>query len=89
LENAIRGEYWPENDPTMSLEDARFFSIGIFAAEIQNAYGPTNVHDPRTGEILESHRLVPQYYEFASVTGILYKTASSGSISEKNNLMMH
>jgi hypothetical protein len=24
LENAIRGEYWPENDPTMSLEDARF-----------------------------------------------------------------
>jgi len=22
--NAIRGEYWPENDPTMSLEDARF-----------------------------------------------------------------
>ena len=52
--NAIRGEYWPENDPTMSLEDARFSVLRYFAAGIQNAYGP-NVHDPRTGEILESH----------------------------------
>ena len=52
--NAIRGEYWPENDPTMSLEDARFSVLRYFAAEIQNAYGP-NVNDPRTGEILESH----------------------------------
>ena len=52
--NAIHGEYWPENDPTMSLEDARFSVLRYFAAEIQNAYGP-NVHDPRSGEILESH----------------------------------
>jgi len=52
--NAIRGEYWPENDPTMSLGDARFSVLRYFAAEIQNAYGP-NVHDPRTGEIMESH----------------------------------
>ncbi|RYJ52371.1 DUF5117 domain-containing protein [Flavobacterium petrolei] len=52
--NAIRGEYWPENDPTMSLEDARFSVLRYFAAEILNAYGP-NVHDPRSGEILESH----------------------------------
>lgn len=52
--NAIRGEYWPENDPSMSLEDARFSVLRYFAADIQNAYGP-NVHDPRTGEILESH----------------------------------
>lgn len=52
--NAIRGEYWPEGDSTMSLEDARFSVIRYFAADIQNAYGP-NVHDPRSGEILESH----------------------------------
>ncbi|WP_025762623.1 zinc-dependent metalloprotease [Dyadobacter tibetensis] len=52
--NAIRGEYWPEGDTTMSLEDARYSVIRYFAADIQNAYGP-NVHDPRTGEILESH----------------------------------
>ncbi len=52
--NAIRGEYWPESDTTMSLEDARFAVIRYFAADIQNAYGP-NVHDPRSGEIIESH----------------------------------
>jgi Met-zincin/Domain of unknown function (DUF5117)/Domain of unknown function (DUF5118) len=52
--NAIHGEYWPEGDSTMSLEDARFSVVRYFAAEIQNAYGP-NVHDPRSGEILESH----------------------------------
>jgi hypothetical protein len=52
--NAIRGEYWPEKDTTMSLEDARFSVIRYFASEVQNAYGP-NVHDPRSGEILESH----------------------------------
>jgi len=52
--NAIRGEYWPENDSTMSLEDARFSVVRYFASDIENAYGP-NIHDPRSGEILESH----------------------------------
>lgn len=52
--NAIRGEYWPENDTTMSLEDARFSVVRYFASPISNAYGP-NVHDPRSGEIIESH----------------------------------
>ncbi len=51
--NAIRGEYLSEKD-SLSLEDARFSAIRYFAADIQNAYGP-NVHDPRSGEILESH----------------------------------
>jgi len=52
--NAILARDWPENDTTMSLEDARFSVIRYFASDIQNAYGP-NVHDPRTGEIIESH----------------------------------
>ncbi|UBM60526.1 zinc-dependent metalloprotease [Marinilongibacter aquaticus] len=52
--NAIHGEYWPEDDSTMSLEDARFSVVRYFASPIANAYGP-NVHDPRSGEILESH----------------------------------
>ena len=52
--NAIQAKDWPENDTTMSLEDARFSVIRYFASNIQNAYGP-NVHDPRSGEILESH----------------------------------
>ncbi|MCA6445990.1 MAG: zinc-dependent metalloprotease [Chitinophagaceae bacterium] len=54
FKNAIRGEEWPENDSTMSMEDARFSVIRYFASNIKNAYGP-NVHDPRSGEILESH----------------------------------
>jgi hypothetical protein len=48
------GKEWPENDSTMSLEDARYSVIRYFASDIQNAYGP-NVHDPRSGEIIESH----------------------------------
>jgi hypothetical protein len=51
--NAISGKEWP-NDSTMSLEDARYSVIRYFASDIENAYGP-QVHDPRSGEILESH----------------------------------
>ena len=54
FKNAIVGKEWPSNDPTMSLEDARFSVIRYFASDIENAYGP-QVHDPRSGEILESH----------------------------------
>ncbi len=54
FKNAIVGKEWPENDTTMSLEDARFCVLRYFASDVANAYGP-NVHDPRSGEILESH----------------------------------
>ncbi|MFT4205304.1 MAG: zinc-dependent metalloprotease [Chitinophagaceae bacterium] len=54
FKNAIVGKEWPENDTTMSMEDARFSVLRYFASDIENAYGP-NVHDPRSGEILESH----------------------------------
>ncbi len=54
FKNAIMGKEWPENDSTMSTEDARYSVVRYFASDIENAYGP-NVHDPRSGEILESH----------------------------------
>ena len=54
FKNAIIGKEWPENDSTMSMEDARYSVIRYLASPIENAYGP-NVHDPRSGEILESH----------------------------------
>ncbi|WP_243349760.1 zinc-dependent metalloprotease [Parabacteroides sp. FAFU027] len=54
FKNAILGKEWPENDSTMSLEDARYSVIRYFASPINNAYGP-HVHDPRSGEIIESH----------------------------------
>ena len=54
FKNAILGKEWPENDPSMSLEDARFSVLRYFASPSKNAYGP-NIVDPRSGEILESH----------------------------------
>jgi hypothetical protein len=43
----------PEEDPEWSPEDARYSVIRYLASDVQNASGP-HVHDPRTGEILES-----------------------------------
>lgn len=54
FKNAIMAKEWPENDSTMSMEDARYSCIRYLASPIENAYGP-HVHDPRSGEILESH----------------------------------
>lgn len=54
FKNAIMAKEWPENDSTMSMEDARFSVIRYLASPIANAYGP-QVHDPRSGEIIESH----------------------------------
>ncbi|NNE27485.1 MAG: zinc-dependent metalloprotease [Saprospiraceae bacterium] len=43
----------PEEDPDWSPEDTRYSVIRYVSTDIQNAMGP-HVHDPRTGEILES-----------------------------------
>ena len=43
----------PEEDPDWSPEDIRYSVIHYITTDIQNAQGP-HVHDPRTGEILES-----------------------------------
>ena len=50
--NAIVARDAP-NDPDWSPEDARYSVIRYLASDVQNASGP-HVHDPRTGEILES-----------------------------------
>lgn len=54
FKNAILCKEIPAGDTTISTEDARYSFIRYFASDIQNAYGP-NVHDPRSGEIIESH----------------------------------
>lgn len=56
FKNAIIGKMapTPQEDSTWSLEDARFSAIVYKPSEVQNASGP-NVHDPRSGQILESH----------------------------------
>ena len=55
FKNAIVGKYAPtkEEDPDWDPEDVRYSVIRYISTDIQNAQGP-HVHDPRTGEILES-----------------------------------
>lgn len=55
FKNAIIAKDAPtaEEDPEWSPEDVRYSVIRYIATDIQNAQGP-HVHDPRTGEILES-----------------------------------
>ncbi|SMO76895.1 zinc-dependent metalloprotease [Solitalea koreensis] len=54
FKNAIVGKEWPENDPTMSLEDARYRVVRYFPSTTPFSYGP-KLNDPRTGEILQSY----------------------------------
>ena len=55
FKNAIEARRAPtkEEDPDWSPEDVRYSVIRYVSTDIQNAMGP-HVHDPRTGEILES-----------------------------------
>ncbi|WP_455075224.1 zinc-dependent metalloprotease [Prevotella fusca] len=53
FKHAIQAREWSD-DPTMSVDDARFNVLRYLPAEIENAYGPRIV-DPRSGEIIESH----------------------------------
>ena len=60
----------PEQDSTC-LEDARFSAIVYKPSDIANASGP-HVHDPRSGEIIESH--INWYHNVMSLCtiGILF-----------------
>ena len=81
--NAIHAEEWPEDNPGMSLEDARFAVIRYLASSTQNAYGP-NVHDPRSGEILESH--VGWYHNVMSLVHDWYQI-QAGAVDPRARAM--
>jgi hypothetical protein len=55
FKNAIIGKAapTPEEDPEFSPEDVRYSTMRYITNPIQNASGP-HVHDPRSGQILES-----------------------------------
>ncbi|RMF04546.1 MAG: DUF5117 domain-containing protein [Bacteroidetes bacterium] len=53
FKNAIMAKAAPTDDPDWHSEDVRYSVIRYITTDIQNAQGP-HVHDPRTGEILES-----------------------------------
>ncbi|MCB0686139.1 MAG: zinc-dependent metalloprotease [Saprospiraceae bacterium] len=77
--NAIQAKDWPVGDTTMSLEDARYSVIRYFASDIQNANGP-NVHDPRSGQIIESH--IGWYHDVMRLVKNWY-TTQTGAIDPK------
>ncbi|MBR4001458.1 MAG: zinc-dependent metalloprotease [Bacteroidales bacterium] len=81
--NAIHAEEWPEDNPDMSLEDARFAVIRYLASSTQNAYGP-NVHDPRSGEIPESH--VGWYHNVMSLVHDWYQI-QAGAVDPRARAM--
>jgi hypothetical protein len=54
FKNAVIGKEWDSKDSTLNLEDARYSVVRYLPSNVENAYGP-NVHDPRSGEIIESH----------------------------------
>jgi hypothetical protein len=53
FENAIVARRPSAVDSSFDADDIRYSTVRWFASEIPNAYGP-HVHDPRSGEILES-----------------------------------
>ncbi len=53
FKNAIIGKVAPTNDPDFSPEDVRYSVVRWLPSTIENAVGP-NIHDPRTGEILNA-----------------------------------
>ena len=60
-----------EQDPDWSPEDARYSVVRWLPSTIENAQGP-NVHDPRTGEILESD--IYMYHNIMSLQRTWYFT---------------
>jgi hypothetical protein len=54
FKNAIIGKEIDGKDSSINLEDARYSVVRYLPSDVENAYGP-NVHDPRSGEIIESH----------------------------------
>ncbi len=54
FKNAITARIAPLKDSTWSIEGANHSAIVYKPSDVANASGP-NIHDPRTGEIIESH----------------------------------
>ncbi len=52
--HAIIAKDAPTNDPNWSPEDARYSVVRWLPSTTENASGP-NIHDPRSGEILNAH----------------------------------
>ncbi|MFN6136765.1 MAG: zinc-dependent metalloprotease [Bacteroidota bacterium] len=71
----------PQEDPDWSPEDARYSVIRYYPSPVENAYGP-NIHDPRTGEIIESD--IGWFHNIMKLqTGWFFAQAVSNPLSRK------
>ena len=73
FKNAIIAREAPKDDPEWSPEDARYSVVRWLPSTIQNASGP-HIHDPRTGEILESD--IQMYHNILNLQRNWYFTQS-------------
>jgi hypothetical protein len=71
FKRAILAREAPKDDPDWSPEDARYSVVRWLPSTIQNASGP-HIHDPRTGEILESD--IQMYHNILSLQRSWYFT---------------
>ncbi|HVZ78019.1 MAG TPA: zinc-dependent metalloprotease, partial [Gemmatimonadaceae bacterium] len=74
FKNAIVAKEAP-NDPDWSPEDARYSVVRWLPSTVENASGP-NVHDPRSGEILNAHIQFYQNVEHLQLTWYFTQAAA-------------
>ncbi|MEO5510145.1 MAG: zinc-dependent metalloprotease [Longimicrobiales bacterium] len=72
--NAIIAKEAPANDPDWSAEDARYSVVRWLPSTTENASGP-NVHDPRSGEILNAH--IQFYHNVQNLQNSWYYTQAA------------
>ncbi|MGE5731793.1 MAG: zinc-dependent metalloprotease, partial [Gemmatimonas sp.] len=76
FKNAIVGKVAPTNDPDWSPEDARFSVVRWLPSTTENASGP-NIHDPRSGEILNAH--IQFYHNVQNLARTWYFTQAAAN----------
>ena len=76
FKNAIVGKVAPTNDPDWSPEDARYSVVRWLPSTTENASGP-NVHDPRSGEILNAH--IQFYHNVQNLARTWYFTQAAAN----------
>ena len=76
FKNAIIGKVAPTNDPDWSPEDARYSVVRWLPSTTENASGP-NVHDPRSGEILNAH--IQFYHNVQNLARTWYFTQAAAN----------
>jgi hypothetical protein len=83
FKNAIIALPAPADDPSWSIDDARHNVIVYKPSSVANASGP-NVHDPRSGEIIETH--INWYHNIMQLVRNWYMI-QAGAIDQKARKM--